>query len=139
MRSPRGESPSPNDDSLDALTKQQVVDRLQLMPHPEGGYFRETYRSGAAFQVEGRGSRAACTGKAQRIFCFCFDNFRRFFRSPRNRFPNFRRFFRSPRNRLLNILKDADRVRPAQVEHNAFFFCFDNPGGIWIFFVEESH
>lgn len=23
----------------------QIIDRLQLMPHPEGGFFRETYRS----------------------------------------------------------------------------------------------
>ena len=28
-------------------TQQQVVDALCLVPHPEGGFFRETYRSGA--------------------------------------------------------------------------------------------
>ena len=27
------------------LTAQQIIDRLQLQPHPEGGFFRETYRS----------------------------------------------------------------------------------------------
>ena len=28
-------------------TIEEVVSSLQLIPHPEGGYFRETYRSGA--------------------------------------------------------------------------------------------
>ncbi len=28
---------------------QELVDRFQLLPHPEGGYYRETYRSGGIF------------------------------------------------------------------------------------------
>lgn len=34
------------------------VDRLQLHEHPEGGYFRETYRADAQFDT-GRGRRSA--------------------------------------------------------------------------------
>jgi predicted cupin superfamily sugar epimerase len=42
---------------LDALTR-----ALGLAPHPEGGYFRETFRStGRVTPDDGRGSRAALT------------------------------------------------------------------------------
>src|SRR5688500_2789511 len=35
------------------LTAQQIIDRLQLKPHPiEGGYFRETYRSTLSLPAE---------------------------------------------------------------------------------------
>lgn len=34
---------------------------LALEPHPEGGYFRELYRSPLAVGVDGRGSRSALT------------------------------------------------------------------------------
>jgi len=27
-----------------AFTAQQIIDKLDLQPHPEGGYFRETFR-----------------------------------------------------------------------------------------------
>jgi uncharacterized protein len=37
-----------------------VIDRLQLAPHPEGGWYREVYRSGIAVQTQ-RGTRAAIT------------------------------------------------------------------------------
>lgn len=38
----------------------ELIRQLELVPHPEGGYFRETYR--AALQVPTpRGPRAACT------------------------------------------------------------------------------
>jgi uncharacterized protein len=48
------------------LTAQQVIDRLQLQPHPEGGYFRETYRSSLrhlehALPSEYGGERSAST------------------------------------------------------------------------------
>lgn len=36
---------------LPHYTQQQVVQSLGLIPHPEGGYFRETYRSGATPMV----------------------------------------------------------------------------------------
>lgn len=29
----------------------QLIDQLQLVPHPEGGYFRETYRSSVVFET----------------------------------------------------------------------------------------
>lgn len=46
---------------------QQLIDKLKLEAHPEGGYFRETYRSSEVIpqQVLGQGfdgDRNACTG-----------------------------------------------------------------------------
>lgn len=29
----------------DVLTAQEIIEKLQLLPHPEGGYYKETYRS----------------------------------------------------------------------------------------------
>lgn len=37
---------------LDELTAAEVAHKLDLQPHPEGGYFRETYRSPAQTQAE---------------------------------------------------------------------------------------
>ncbi|MFB3906744.1 MAG: cupin domain-containing protein [Acidobacteriota bacterium] len=47
-------------------TAQHLIDLFQLQPHPEGGYFRETYKSlvtipAAALPGGGAGSRAAGT------------------------------------------------------------------------------
>lgn len=39
---------------------QDVVERLGLSPHPEGGFYRETYRSGETFETD-RGPRSAST------------------------------------------------------------------------------
>ena len=46
----------PADDPHAAMagSYKEVVDALELIPHPEGGYFRETWRSGAA-PMESRG------------------------------------------------------------------------------------
>ena len=38
------------------MTADEVIDRLALDPHPEGGWYRETYRAPAE-----AGGRAACT------------------------------------------------------------------------------
>jgi uncharacterized protein len=39
-----------------------LINRLALIPHPEGGYYGEVYRSSAAVQpADARGSRAAVT------------------------------------------------------------------------------
>ncbi len=43
------------------------VERLQLLPHPEGGFYRETYRAGltiahSALPQGFKGARRACTG-----------------------------------------------------------------------------
>ena len=34
-------------------TAREVIDRLNLKPHPEGGFYRETYRAPASIQVPG--------------------------------------------------------------------------------------
>lgn len=40
----------------------ELIDRLQLAPHPEGGYFRQIFRStGTVAPDDGRGTRAALT------------------------------------------------------------------------------
>lgn len=41
-------------------TTQYWIDRLNLQPHPEGGFFRETYRASLAIAAFG-GSRSAST------------------------------------------------------------------------------
>ena len=35
---------------MEELTAQQVVEQLGLQPHPEGGYYNETYRSTTTFE-----------------------------------------------------------------------------------------
>jgi predicted cupin superfamily sugar epimerase len=35
------------------MNAQTVIDRLRLHPHPEGGYFRETYRSTESISIDG--------------------------------------------------------------------------------------
>ena len=40
-----------------------LAEQLDLQPHPEGGWYRETYRSAVTFRPEGyAGPRAAATG-----------------------------------------------------------------------------
>jgi predicted cupin superfamily sugar epimerase len=44
------------------LTARQVIDSLGLSPHPEGGFFSETFRAAALPQpLPGRGERSAST------------------------------------------------------------------------------
>jgi uncharacterized protein len=44
------------------LTAEQVIDTLQLKPHPEGGFFAETFRGEALpFALPDRGQRSAST------------------------------------------------------------------------------
>ncbi len=44
------------------MTPDDLASRLGLEPHPEGGYFRERYRSDVLVRpADGRGPRAACT------------------------------------------------------------------------------
>ncbi|MCR5890026.1 cupin domain-containing protein [Hymenobacter sp. J193] len=33
------------------MTAQNIIHRLQLLPHPEGGYYRETYRSAQTMET----------------------------------------------------------------------------------------
>jgi predicted cupin superfamily sugar epimerase len=35
------------------MTAQEIIDRLNLAPHPEGGYFRETWRAANAGRATG--------------------------------------------------------------------------------------
>jgi predicted cupin superfamily sugar epimerase len=39
-------------------TKQQYIEQLQLIPHPEGGYYRETFRSSVEVQRHNEGRSA---------------------------------------------------------------------------------
>jgi predicted cupin superfamily sugar epimerase len=46
----------------DAPEAEALIRALELVPHPEGGYFRETFRSPELpFELSGRGRRAAST------------------------------------------------------------------------------
>lgn len=42
-------------------TAQHLIDHLQLTPHPEGGYYRETYRAALETTTEGGARRNAST------------------------------------------------------------------------------
>lgn len=49
------------------ITVEQLIEKYQLIPHPEGGYFRETYRSegvipDSALPGNFKGDRNYCTG-----------------------------------------------------------------------------
>jgi uncharacterized protein len=35
------------------MTARYFIEHLQLLPHPEGGYYKETYRSQPAFPMTG--------------------------------------------------------------------------------------
>ncbi len=44
------------------VSAQQVIESLGLLPHPEGGFYAETFRSEALpFEMPGRGARSAST------------------------------------------------------------------------------
>lgn len=34
-----------NDNSADSDIVQKIIEKYEMLPHPEGGYFKETYRS----------------------------------------------------------------------------------------------
>lgn len=45
------------------MTRPPLAERFDLQPHPEGGWFRETFRSEHTFEPDGyAGPRAAATG-----------------------------------------------------------------------------
>ncbi len=41
---------------------EKVIDRLNLLPHPEGGYYRECYRSEQEIELPSETKRSAGTG-----------------------------------------------------------------------------
>lgn len=41
---------------------EQIIDRLNLSPHPEGGYYREIYKSGQQVRISDGVQRSAGTG-----------------------------------------------------------------------------
>lgn len=43
------------------LTAENIIQKLQLLPHPEGGYYRETYRGSKTFQLDQHQSRSTAT------------------------------------------------------------------------------
>ncbi|MCB0490257.1 MAG: cupin domain-containing protein [Cyclobacteriaceae bacterium] len=64
------------------MTHLEIVDRLQLKPHPEGGFYRETYRSEGvipqdALGLSFSGDRNYCTGI---YFLLTHENFSAFHR-----------------------------------------------------------
>lgn len=44
------------------IDAESVIDKLNLSPHPEGGYYRECYRSEQEIQIENGEKRSAGTG-----------------------------------------------------------------------------
>ncbi len=49
------------------MTVEKIINRLELSAHPEGGYFKETYRAEMEIEV-GSNSRNVCTG-----ICYLLD------------------------------------------------------------------
>lgn len=43
------------------MTSRNLIQQLQLQPHPEGGYYRETYRSDETVVLPGAKTRSVCT------------------------------------------------------------------------------
>ena len=44
------------------MTSHFYINHFSLLPHPEGGYYQETFRSETSFQFEGfKGERSICT------------------------------------------------------------------------------
>ncbi len=43
------------------MTAETIIDTLRLQPHPEGGYYRETYRSESSFTLKNGHVRSAGT------------------------------------------------------------------------------
>ena len=44
------------------MTSHFYINHFSLLPHPEGGYYKETFRSEKSFQLEGfEGERSICT------------------------------------------------------------------------------
>ena len=43
------------------MTSEQLIKKLNLQPHPEGGWYRETYRSSGNIQIDGNKSRNIST------------------------------------------------------------------------------
>lgn len=43
------------------MPTREIIQKLQLKPHPEGGYYRETYRSGHVIKPEGTNARNVST------------------------------------------------------------------------------
>jgi predicted cupin superfamily sugar epimerase len=48
------------------LTADEIIKELNLKPHPEGGWFRETFRD-----EKGHGDRAHSTGRRGRTLAPC--------------------------------------------------------------------
>jgi predicted cupin superfamily sugar epimerase len=44
-----------------SMPAKEIIEQLQLLPHPEGGYYRETYRSEEEMTTSGGDRRKVCT------------------------------------------------------------------------------
>ncbi len=43
------------------MTAKEIIQQLQLLPHPEGGWYRETYRSAETMTTKNGAKRNVCT------------------------------------------------------------------------------
>jgi uncharacterized protein len=43
------------------MTAKQIIEQLEMRPHPEGGYYKETYRSAGTLQTQNGETRNICT------------------------------------------------------------------------------
>ena len=43
------------------MSAKEIIDKLKLIPHPEGGFYKETYRSGYSIVNEQKEVRNVCT------------------------------------------------------------------------------
>ena len=51
------------------LAKDELIGRFELRPHPEGGFFRETYRSAARVSREGAGETRSASTAIYYLLC----------------------------------------------------------------------
>jgi uncharacterized protein len=51
------------------LARDELIRRFELSPHPEGGFFRETYRSTAGVSRDGSGERRSASTAIYYLLC----------------------------------------------------------------------
>ena len=102
---------------------QQLIAALQLEPHPEGGYFRQTYRSEMRVAAAGRPERRALTS----IFFLLFDdNFSAFHRLTSDEIWHFYRG-----DPVAIEIIDADGAHETRVLGGDGLFQTTFPAGAW--------
>ena len=51
------------------MTRPELAELLDLQPHPEGGWYRETWRGPSDFEPEGYGGKRACATGIYFLLC----------------------------------------------------------------------